>query len=245
MGGCSSNTCNGSGSKCTQACTSEFTGECRNPFAENTDEQYINANFNLLRASAEGDADRIRHAISWGADVNTRTRVVLYPLKTWDESREQADKAAAEQAWEGSDVLRDTGLTPLMHAAMNGQTTAVALLLMARAMPSLQEEDGMQALHFAASAACQECCRSLLLARARPSQQDDSGRDAFACLPEEATESKQERKAWTELLRPSDSDTAAGEGHVDRDAVLMALAAAAQVASHPETEELWDPLVSR
>merc|ERR1711972_1109848 len=90
-----------------------------------------------------------------------------------------------------------------MCAAQEGHANVTRILLIANASPLMQDEDGMTPLHFAASAACQECCRELLAARAKPEVRDDDGRDALACLPREALLGRAERQRWEDLFSSS------------------------------------------
>jgi len=67
------------------------------------------------------------------------------------------------------------GLTPLMQAAKEGWVEAVMLLLEAKASLYAKDEDGMQPLHFAASAGCLKCCIALLDALLHPGKKTTWG----------------------------------------------------------------------
>jgi len=174
----------------------------------------------LLRASSEGDLERVHDLLAAGTWVDTRKKPSLHPrvddsadyglqpgeapipegeLLELDASGKfgKPGDGKAEQEQRGG---RGVGLTPLMCAAQGGHVKVVQLLLRAGAHPCSQDEDGMAPIHFAAAAACRDCCSALVLAGAQPHARDDDGRDAFSCVPREAMMTRAERESWMELL---------------------------------------------
>jgi len=154
------------------------------------------ADWNLLRASGDGDAAAIKHALKLGADIETRGEGYMRP-------RSQKDIALPDQddAENAADESRGTGLTPLMLAAKEGRIAAVQALLEACASPLAQDQDGMRPLHFAASSGCRECCLALLAAGADPTDLDDFGRDALGCVPAAITCTRTGLQEWEALLQ--------------------------------------------
>jgi len=150
------------------------------------------ANCMLLRASKDGDLDAIHKATADGANVNTR-------LPMW--IRIGCDDADAESTDADLSDQSALSLTPLMHAAQEGQTEAVQLLLRLGAKVDLREADGMQALHFAAASASLDCFRTLLGAGANPVATDNFGRDALACLPLSQIAASPSKREWLQLFK--------------------------------------------
>mmetsp|Transcript_89550 Transcript_89550/g.256490 ORF Transcript_89550/g.256490 Transcript_89550/m.256490 type:complete len:218 (+) Transcript_89550:60-713(+) len=159
------------------------------------------ADWELLRAAGDGDWERIEQALANGADIETRGDGFMRPRSQKDQvllpDDAQADFRASEVEGQSE---RGIGLTPLMHAAKEGKATAVQKLLDRGASISARDEDGMAALHFAASAGSHQCCALLLAEGADASLVDDFGRDAFGCLPH-GLGGRGARDDWASLLR--------------------------------------------
>eukprot|EP00929_Paragymnodinium_shiwhaense_P015542 TRINITY_DN12364_c0_g1_i2.p1 TRINITY_DN12364_c0_g1~~TRINITY_DN12364_c0_g1_i2.p1 ORF type:complete len:206 (-),score=15.16 TRINITY_DN12364_c0_g1_i2:255-872(-) len=143
------------------------------------------SNCKLLRASAEGNLRVMEEALNSGADINIRQTLVMRQAN----ERHKSDVHSLE-----------AGLTPLMRAALEGQSKAITLLVQRGANMNAEDEDGMTALHFAAAAACQDSCKALLNARASPLAVDRQGLSAYGHVPLECLYSKQERQSWQYLL---------------------------------------------
>merc|ERR1712154_221723 len=98
------------------------------------------ANWQLMRACADGDLDGIQEALRCGAELKTRTsKYAMLPVKCWE-----GELVAAGDAMDSS-----CGLTPLMLASKEGRVEAVRLLVAAGASLHAEDWDGMQPLHFA------------------------------------------------------------------------------------------------
>lgn len=155
-------------------------------------------NHQLLVASRNGDVPGILQALSSGAEIESRRPLVvrLSPSHgAWDDPNPNVEVAAAPRP----------GLTALMRAATEGHPRAVSVLLAHGASVHSCDEDLMTPLHFAAEAGCRDCCRLLLAAGACSASLDDSGRTAREAVPEEFTKTREEQRAWDELLRPGPS----------------------------------------
>eukprot|EP00443_Scrippsiella_acuminata_P031527 CAMPEP_0115285248 /NCGR_PEP_ID=MMETSP0270-20121206/61325_1 /TAXON_ID=71861 /ORGANISM="Scrippsiella trochoidea, Strain CCMP3099" /LENGTH=194 /DNA_ID=CAMNT_0002702249 /DNA_START=133 /DNA_END=717 /DNA_ORIENTATION=- len=154
------------------------------------------ADWNLLRASADGDALAIHEALKLGADIETRGAGFIRPRSQKDIALPFKDSEGAQNGH-----MRGNGLTPLMRSAQEGHTKAVQTLLEACASPLAQDEDGMSPIHFAAQSGCRECCLLLMAAGSDPAALDDFGRDAFGCLPSSSTQTRAGLQEWEMLLR--------------------------------------------
>lgn len=170
------------------------------------------AEWKLLRAASDGDVKEIWEALHEGAYIETRGEGFVQPRSNAfpDEAQEcTEDESTVEShglfTFEDQPLpeacLQGQGLTPLMRAAKEGHNSAVTVLLQAGATCMARDEDGMQPLHFAASAGSEDVCKLLLAAHADPASVDDLGRDAFACLAKEFINSQTSLKEWTQLLR--------------------------------------------
>jgi len=150
----------------------------------------------LLRASKDGDLEGIRKALDGGANINTR-------LPPFIRASPDANDFGYDSKPMDSEQLNPfaLSLTPLMHAAQEGHTEAVALLLRRGAQVNLHEQDGMQALHFAAASASIECFRMLLGAGANPMAKDVFGRGALACVPMSQIAASPSRQDWLQLFK--------------------------------------------
>mmetsp|Transcript_52435 Transcript_52435/g.147145 ORF Transcript_52435/g.147145 Transcript_52435/m.147145 type:complete len:203 (+) Transcript_52435:111-719(+) len=159
------------------------------------------ANYDLLRASADGDLQGILSSVNAGADINShggggwmRPSPVHLP---------------------GGTLVHEVpvGMTPLMRAAGGGHAAAVRLLVRLRASVVARDEDGMQPLHFAATANCYAACAALLEAGAERSALDDEARDAYACLDPKSLRYPRPGEDWGALLlRGSERAPADGAG---------------------------------
>jgi ankyrin repeat protein len=76
------------------------------------------------------------------------------------------------------DVRTDLGSTPLHLAAMNPDTSALKVLIAAKADPNARDNDGATPLHMAAYGSRPVHTRLLLEAGADPLAKTDNGRDA-------------------------------------------------------------------
>lgn len=175
---------------------------------EASDAGDVEAILAALEAGAEVEARQLRnlrpHARSRAGYFHDEDRVVHQTLS--NEPQETIELVGGVFRLQGPDGAaepsRSLGKTALMLAATGGRSQAVALLLRMRATPHLKDEEGMQPLHFAASAGCRECCKALLHAKALPTVLDGRGRDAFACLPLASTADDLDRVQWAALLAP-------------------------------------------
>merc|ERR1712113_590622 len=70
-------------------------------------------------------------------------------------------RSQEEPEWGPVCPATSASLTPLMHAAREGHTEAVRLLIEASARLSDVDNEGMQVIHFAAIAGSHECCSLL------------------------------------------------------------------------------------
>lgn len=153
------------------------------------------AEWQLIRAASEGDVKEIHDALVAGAEVETRGDGLLRPKSNCTGVTGAPDGCVNEE----DQQLQ--GLTPLMRAAKEGHLNAVALLLHFRASVNARDEDGMEPLHFAASAGSPEVCTALVAARADPTVTDEYGRDAFSLLPTDCVESHVGLQQWQALLQ--------------------------------------------
>eukprot|EP00929_Paragymnodinium_shiwhaense_P010151 TRINITY_DN114658_c0_g1_i1.p1 TRINITY_DN114658_c0_g1~~TRINITY_DN114658_c0_g1_i1.p1 ORF type:complete len:276 (+),score=93.31 TRINITY_DN114658_c0_g1_i1:101-928(+) len=145
-------------------------------------------NQQLLSASRMGDLDKLREALSMGAHPETRR-----PFQMRPRLEPYGRKKALEQ---------QEGLTSLMYCAQNGTPTLVKELVLAKADVNASDEDGMQPLHFAASAASKEACQLLIQAGAKKAIRDDTGKRPLDYVPKELMDDKIEAEKWKALLRP-------------------------------------------
>lgn len=148
------------------------------------------AEWELLNASAAGDADGIRSALAAGADVDGRG---VRRLRT-------GSVFGMEGEWQPEEQRR-TGMTALMRASLEGHDSTVQLLLQARASLVARDEDGMQAIHFAAQSGCVRVCEVLLEAGANPQIQDDAGVSAWDHLPSQCRETPDTELQWRNVFR--------------------------------------------
>eukprot|EP00747_Dinoflagellata_sp_TGD_P162316 gnl/TRDRNA2_/TRDRNA2_179777_c0_seq1.p1 gnl/TRDRNA2_/TRDRNA2_179777_c0~~gnl/TRDRNA2_/TRDRNA2_179777_c0_seq1.p1 ORF type:complete len:255 (-),score=61.49 gnl/TRDRNA2_/TRDRNA2_179777_c0_seq1:9-773(-) len=171
------------------------------------------ANLHLLRSAADGDLNGVNEAIKIGADLETRRPLIMRPEdkhtdlqgKGADEEKEETVYLADEgvfytQGLNPEDEERLPGLTALMRAAKEGHPKIVSLLLTAKASVNAKDEDGMQAIHFAAAAGCMDSCKALIGKGASAVLKDDNGRSAFECLPRDCTITRAERQLWEKVL---------------------------------------------
>jgi len=159
------------------------------------------ADWKLIQASSTGDLHSLREALQQGANVDSTRAMRLSTCKRRQHRQECKPHGSdvGEIFFERSGRVRS--LTPLMRAAEEGHDRAVAMLLTAGASWHVQDEDGMQALHFAAACGSLGCCAVLLAAGADSTALDDFGRDPFSCLPRECTAFPTERKRWEFFFR--------------------------------------------
>lgn len=146
----------------------------------------------LVRAAREGDQAALMEAIQNGANLETRNPVGFN----------------ASMRYNGVDDNIRLGMTPLMHAAQEGNSDCLRMLLLARASPHAEDEDGMCALHFAASAANLDCAGILLWAGAYASAVDRAGLSALGHLPADVHADESEIRRWIATLSftPRDID---------------------------------------
>lgn len=186
----------------------------------------------IIHAAAHGDVDKIRDAIQAGADVDATRSLTMRASQTFRPHRQRLEDEYAEaEIIELSDAgvftkrypNRVGNLTPLMHAAREGNDKAVVVLIEAGASVNLCDQDGMRPLHFAAQAGCIDCCAVLVAAGADTLALDDLGRDALSYVPADCSMLRAEREAWERLLRhrntgsPTDAG-GSGSCHGDGDA---------------------------
>merc|ERR1712046_13322 len=100
---------------------------------------------------------------------------------------------------------RPFGLTPLMHSAKGGYTKAVEFLLTKRAHIDSVDEDGMTALHFAASAGEREVCDILIKCGADKELRDDEDVTAQEMIPLIHLQNRAERDIWTDVFAQAQS----------------------------------------
>jgi len=152
-------------------------------------------NHQLLMASQNGDVPGILQALSCGAEIESRRPLVV---------RLSPSYGAGGDPDSNMEVLAapQPGLTALMRASTEGHPRAVSVLLAHGASVHACDEDLMTPLHFAAQAGCRDSCRLLTAAGACSSALDDSGRIARKAVPEEFTKTREDQRAWDELLRP-------------------------------------------
>lgn len=215
-------TCGGDSGDCAASGLPPFTASCPalSPLVARSATEL--ANERLVLASFEGDMEAMRTALSDGARLEARLPVVLHgtdPRPEHMRGKDQSD--GIEEGFEVLDFSDGTfyrpaaspetaaydsdddeawvpGLTPLMRAAVGGETIAVRLLLELRASLLLRDEGGMQPLHLACARGSRSTVSLLVSARADLSALDGQERDAFACLPAICTSPE-----WRTLLRPN------------------------------------------
>lgn len=159
------------------------------------------ANLKLHHACEHGDMHSIIEALAAGADIEGGPPPKARRSRSRDNSREQAVSLmddGTDGGFVGCNLSGLQDLTPLMQASKAGKAMAVALLLDTKASPHATNRTGMQALHYAASVGCCDCCRYLIAAGACPVARDCKERDAFACLPNYCVEV--EYREWAEIL---------------------------------------------
>jgi len=161
------------------------------------------ANWSLLSSSQEGDIDGIEKALNAGADINTRPTM-------WMRRGTRGTSECGPGNPDGS------GLTPLMHASIEGHVEAVKLLIAHGAELRLQDTDGMQAFHLAAEAASAECFHALLAAGANPLAKDNFDRSALECLPPSCSS----RKEWQAVFQQVQTRVPSGDASFDKLAVV-------------------------
>jgi len=175
------------------SCAVGLESQCMNNGAVRQDQCMIN--HRLLVASQNGDVPGILQALSCGAEIESRRPLVIRlspDYRAGDDPDSKMNISAAPQP----------GLTALMRASNEGHPRAVNVLLAHGASVHACDEDLMTPLHFAAEAGCKDSCRLLIAAGACSSALDDSGRIAREAVPEEFTKTREELRAWDELLRP-------------------------------------------
>jgi len=197
-------------SSCVNACekadTTTLTSSCVTParWALGTHQELpapCVLNQQLLHAASDGDHMGVQVAIQSGAFLDTRRPIAM---------------GSDHVEWEGVAVeFRQQGLTPLMRAAKGGYLKCVVALLEARASVGSADEDGMQALHFAAASGDLDVGKTLIQYGGDCSARDDWGRGVIEHLPEEVRKSTGARGAWQALLR-------SGEGRTPRAATAAA-----------------------
>lgn len=143
-------------------------------------------NHQLLKAARDGDVPGIYRAIQRGAYLETRRPFCL--------------SSDVVSAYANAGQNRGTGLTPLMHASLNSYPEAVNVLLASKASVIAEDEDGVTALHFAASSGSIEICKALLMAGAKASRADDEGKTPYDYIPEWAVTNPVDRKTWMSAL---------------------------------------------
>jgi len=148
------------------------------------------ADWKLLHSSTDGDVEGIVGALKAGAWIETRGDGFIRPRNS----------DGVEDAGAQADI-EAPGLTSLMRASREGHAAAVQLLLHMRASFTARDEDGMQALHFAAFSGSTETCAALLRAGADPKTVDNDGRTALAHLPEHCHHDRLALPLWESLLK--------------------------------------------
>jgi hypothetical protein len=153
-------------------------------------------NQELLKAARDGDTKLLCQAMSSGADLESRNHCVSFSSRVSGGHKP---------------VCIPVGLTPLMHAAHEGHSACVRLLVMARASVCAEDEDGMSPLHFAASAASLDVAAALMWAGAHPGALDKSGVGVMGHLPEAVYQDSKEIQRWRatfDSIKMVDSGTA-------------------------------------
>eukprot|EP00929_Paragymnodinium_shiwhaense_P053313 TRINITY_DN26678_c0_g2_i1.p1 TRINITY_DN26678_c0_g2~~TRINITY_DN26678_c0_g2_i1.p1 ORF type:complete len:312 (-),score=75.76 TRINITY_DN26678_c0_g2_i1:201-1136(-) len=156
----------------------------------------------LIVGARDGNPELVRAALAAGAKVDARPKLkmVLGEQLAQHMDLESQQKAAekSEKTSSGSSK-RGLGLTPLMYAAKNGNLECLKLLLGGKASFSAADEDGMQALHFAALSGDVAIAEALIQAGADCQAMDDMGRRPLDLLPEDIRKTRQLLKRWTDL----------------------------------------------
>jgi hypothetical protein len=152
-------------------------------------------NHQLIVASHQGDVPGIMRALNCGAEIESQRSFVV---------RLSASHGASDYLSSSMEVVETPrlGLTALMRAATEGHPLAVSVLLAHGASVNACDEDLMTPLHFAAEAGCMDSCWLLLAAGACSFALDDFGRTARKAVPEKFTKTREEQRAWDELLQP-------------------------------------------
>lgn len=132
--------------------------------APGEDEKTIKATINqsLIRASRDGDVEKVREALMQGAGLECRKPFIVRP-------RGEVIDAAH---------IASEGMTPLMHACQQDHPKVVEILIRYGADVHASDEDAAQPFHFAAEAGALEACQLLLSAKADPFAPDADGNRA-------------------------------------------------------------------
>eukprot|EP00933_Yihiella_yeosuensis_P064797 TRINITY_DN68313_c0_g1_i1.p1 TRINITY_DN68313_c0_g1~~TRINITY_DN68313_c0_g1_i1.p1 ORF type:complete len:307 (+),score=37.11 TRINITY_DN68313_c0_g1_i1:28-921(+) len=153
--------------------------------------------FALLRASQDGDLGGMAAALDAGANIEVRDRPITRPKKVLGSAFGSCHGCSEDFSSPDTPDIR--GMTPLMHAAKEARVEPVAMLLLAKADPTVFDEDGVTPLHLAVRAGCFESCRALIAAGAVLDAEDDNGNRPFDMLDQES-KSAREIEAWQQLL---------------------------------------------
>ncbi|CAE7497876.1 akr1 [Symbiodinium natans] len=145
----------------------------------------------LLVAAKEGRQEEIAELLSQGVPIDRRRPFFM--------KREQ------EVIGRSGDLhdTRQPGMTALMYAAQSGYPGCCARLLVGRANPNAEDEDGTRPLHFAASSGSLDVCKLLLEYHADVRAQTDDGKAAFDFVPDDAMPTAKHYQMWASVLKRS------------------------------------------
>eukprot|EP00929_Paragymnodinium_shiwhaense_P071656 TRINITY_DN36407_c0_g1_i1.p1 TRINITY_DN36407_c0_g1~~TRINITY_DN36407_c0_g1_i1.p1 ORF type:complete len:217 (+),score=25.25 TRINITY_DN36407_c0_g1_i1:306-956(+) len=145
----------------------------------------------LVQAARDGNVKLLTRAVHEGARVNTRCRGARLMVQQQETCSEHQHEPRHSKGLK---------LTPLMYAAVGGHLECVRVLLDRRADVTKQDDDGMTALHFAASAGCLEVADAIVCGGGRPSSVDDYGCGLLEHLAADAKENPRELARWLALM---------------------------------------------
>lgn len=170
--------------KLTPSCQSALCGFATKHSCGPCDsDEFAKGNQELMRAARDGDCASVWQAIQDGADLETRNYRLQFVSRR-----------------AGNQLDSSVGLTPLMHAAREGHTDCVRLLLLAKACLLQEDEEGMSPLHHAASCASLDTAGVLMWAGAFPKAVDKSGISVIGHLPPEVLDDVDELRRWHATL---------------------------------------------
>lgn len=160
-------------SACCREAEETIVTTCIRDFSHERTLIRLHADLDLLRGALEGDIKVLSRAIEDGANIEARQAFILF-------GREDTDYGHADpydpQDFGEPPRPEVRGPTALMLAAKSGSLACVKKLLDHRANVCSVDEDGAQAVHYAAMSGEVSVLNALLQAGAEPTIRDELGR---------------------------------------------------------------------